>query len=327
MPDQNIVVAINSDCNNYQGELNVLFDNLIPAAKDAPLPENADALAKLREVEKSFQPKEGQSGSGVFNMTVHSEALKRDMNYRVYVPNEYRTTSIYYPVLYLLHGLGGSEENWSNPERGNMQAICDAYFAEHPFEKRVVVMPDGGNRWYRDSLDDSSKYETFFFTELIPDVESHFRISSENRAIAGLSMGGYGSLLYALRHPDYFTACYAMSAAIRTKDELENVDFNEFKKRYSSGDSMSENDERFGDYFYSNDPHTLVGKLSDDNKKTLRILLDCGDDDSLLKGNLAFFKTARDNKVKCELRVRDGAHTWQYWREALPLALEFISAK
>ena len=330
MPDQDMTIAVNSDCNNYQGILNVLFDNLIPAAQDAPLPENPDALAKLREVEKSLQPKEGESGSGVLALSMHSDALKRDVKYRVYIPNGYRTTSPYYPTLYLLHGLGGSEENWSDPKSGDMQKICDEYFAAHPEQKRVVVMPDGGDLWYRDTKDDSNKYETFFFTELIPEVQKRFRVrtDSASRAIAGLSMGGYGSLLYATRHPEMFASCYAMSAAIRTKDVIEKQSFKEFLKRYrSAADQTEENSERFDDYFYANDPHTLVTKLPEDAKKSLRFLLDCGDDDSLLDGNVVFFNEARQNKVNCELRVRDGGHTWKYWREALPMALEFISEK
>lgn len=345
MPDQNAVVAINSDCNNYQGELNVLFETLLPAMTSSePLPENPEALAKLRETEQSLEPKEGQSGSAVLEMSLYSEALKRDMKYRVYIPNEYRTTSIYYPVLYLLHGLGGNETNWSHPERGNMQAICDEWFASRPDKKRIIVMPAGVDEiWYRDSADDSYKYETFFFKELIPHVEARFRIKRseqdgpqvapnapesvgrEYRAIAGLSMGGYGSLLYALRHPSYFSACYAMSAAIRTQDELKDVSLKEFQKRYYSRADFPESGERFDDYFFANDPHTLVTKLDDENKKKLRIMLDCGDDDSLITGNWAFFQEARASKASCELRVRDGGHTWQYWREALPMALEFIS--
>ena len=328
MPDQNIVVAINSDCNDYQGILNVLFDNLIPGAKDAPLPANPDAVAKLRDVEKSLKPKEGSSGSDVLSLVIHSEALKRDVNYRVYYPNGYRTTSTYYPALYLLHGLHGSEKDWSDPKHGDMRRICDEYFTDHPEQKRLVIMPDGGDLWYRDSADDSSKYETFFFDELIPDVERRFRVKTDaaDRAIAGLSMGGYGSLLYATRRPEMFSACYAMSAAIRTKDEIAKHSFDEFLVRYRSRADQKESDsERFDDYFYANDPHTLVTKLPDDAKKSLRFLLDCGDDDSLLVGNYAFFNEARRSGVSCELRVRDGGHTWKYWREALHDALEFLA--
>ena len=328
MPDQNAVVAINSDCNNYQGILNVLFETLLPVMKGAePLPENPDAVAKLREAEKSLQPKEGESGSAVVAHTVHSDALGRDVKYMVYYPNEYRTTSFPYPTLYLLHGLYGSETNWSDEPRGNMKAICDAYFAEHPDQKRIIVMPDGGNLWYRDSKDDSCKYETFFFTELIPDVEKRYRCKRDaaSRAIAGLSMGGYGSVLYALRHNDMFNACYAMSPALFTREDAAGMKADTFKNFLSGRADFKEGDERFDEYYDANDQHLLVQKLEGDDKTKVRFLIDCGDDDGLLKGGYAFYTEARKNGVPCELRVRDGGHTWEYWRTALPMALEFIA--
>ena len=328
MPDQNMVVAINSDCHDYQGILNVIFDNLIPAAKDAPLPESAYALDKLRELEKSFQPKEGASGSRLQNRVVTSAALKRDVKYRVYVPADYQTTSINYPVLYLLHGMGGNETSWSDPNQGNMVAICDEHFAKNPTQKRIIVMPDAQNTWYRDSADDSCKYETFFFNELIPEIERIYRCKTDraNRDIAGLSMGGYGALLYAFRHPDMFRSCYAMSAAIRVKEEVATHSFEEFLKRYKSREDMKETDERFDDYYFANDPHTLLLQLPQ-RDETFQVTLDCGDDDGLLNGNLALYSTSRkqNRQVAVQLRVRDGGHTWEYWREALPLALDFIS--
>ncbi len=312
MPDQNMVVAINSDCNDYQGELNVLFDVLLPAAQDAPLPENPDALAKLREVEKSLQPKEGASGSDVLELSLYSEALKREMKYRVYIPNEYRTTSTYYPVLYLLHGYGDDQSAWSASDHGDMKKICDEWFAAHPDQKRIVVMPDALKTWYRDSFDDSSKYETYFFNELIPHVQARFRIKDDkaSRAVAGLSMGGYGTALYALRHPDYFSAAVPMSAAL-------------FAPRDVRGDGS--NDQAVREYVEGNNPIALLSKLTDDQKKSIRFLLDCGDDDFLLQGNLAFFAEARKLGVPCELRVRNGGHEWGYWRVSLPMALEFIA--
>ena len=328
MPDQNIVVAVNSDSNNYQGILNVLFENLIPAAKDAPLPENPEALAKLHEVEKSLKPKEGESGSDVIALTVPSKVLGRDVNCRVYIPNGYRTTSIYFPSLYLLHGLFGAETNWSDPNIGNMKAICDEFYAAHPEQKRVVFMPDGGDLWYRDSADGATKYETFFFEEFIPEVERRFRVKRDaaSRAIAGLSMGGYGSLLYTLRRPDVFSRCYAMSAAIPSRAKLEAGTPKDYLFIYRGSESQTEeNVVRFDEFFQHNDPHTLLDGLSDESKQSIRLLLDCGDDDWLVEGNYAFFMKAKRLKVPCELRVRDGGHTWQYWRDGLKGALEFLA--
>ena len=264
-PDQNIVVAMTSDGNDYQGQLNTLYEILFPALKNEALPENADALSKLRETEKSLFPKEGASGSQVVAQTVYSEALKRDVKYKVYLPNEYNTTSFSYPVLYLLHGMGGSEKDWSDPKQGNIQKIADEWFAKNPMKKAIIVMPDAQSCWYRDSADDSCKYETFFFNELIPTVEKTYRckIGKENRSIAGLSMGGYGSLLYSLRRPDMFSACFAMSPAIRTNEEVASMPFDGFISRYRKAASVDENAERLDDYFFANDPHTLVQKELD----------------------------------------------------------------
>ncbi len=253
-----------------------------------------------------------------------SAAMGRAVAYRVYVPAGYAESGDQtYPVLYLLHGMGGSEKDWS--DKGGVVATCDAYFEAKPEQKRIVVMPDAQSNWYRDSADDSCKYETFIFTELIPEIEKTYRCKTDkaSRAIAGLSMGGYGSLLYTLRHQDMFSACYAMSAAIRTQQEVATHSFKEFLKRYKSREDMTEADERFNDYYYANDPHTLITQVAD--PKFARFLLDCGDDDALLAGNLAFFEEARQAKVSCELRVRDGGHTWKYWTETLPLCLDFIA--
>ncbi len=250
--------------------------------------------------------------SAVVELSLHSEALKRDMKYRVYIPNGYRATTDAYPVLYLLHGYGDDQTTWSAPSRGNMQKICDDWFARRPDKKRVIVMPDGLKSSYRDSFDDSSKYETYFFTELIPHVTARFRIKDdrESRAVAGLSMGGYGTALYALRHPDYFSVAVPMSGGFSGP-------------RNVVGDGS--NDQEIKDYVESNDPTALLSKLTEEQKKSIRFLLDCGDDDFLIQSNLQFFTEARKNGVPCELRVRNGSHEWGYWRVSLPIALDFIA--
>ena len=137
-------------------------------------------------------------------------------------------------------------------------------------------------------------------------------------------MGGYGSLLYALRHPDKFCACYAMSAGLATKDELEKAPAERFLLVFRQAADQKEDGARFDDYFFANDPFTLVANLSPEQKKALSLFLDCGDDDWLLPANIEFFKLARLTGASCELRVRDGGHTWEYWRSALPMALEFF---
>src|SRR5215212_10439481 len=119
--------------------------------------------------------------------------------YNVLLPADYKRGSSKdrrYPVLYLLHGLGGSAADWVS-ERAH---LAD-YAAQYPF---IVVVPEGKDGWYTDGPAPNAKFESYFVEELIPDVDRRFRTlaSREGRAVAGLSMGGYGSMKFALKHPE-----------------------------------------------------------------------------------------------------------------------------
>ena len=317
MPDQNAVVVLTSDTSQTGEELDILFNTLAPKMKDAPLPENPDAVAKLRELEKSLKPKEGASKSQLVALTIHNDALGQDMRYIVYTPKGYLTTSASYPVLYLLHGLSDDEKTWSSQEKGQMQRICDEYFASHPEQKRIIVMPDARATWYRDAPFGPDQYETFFFDTFVPHVEKQFRIRTdrESRAVAGLSMGGYGTLLYAVHHPDLFSAAFAMSPAASVGQRRPERRPDTSDEQFAAMTKWAEN----------NDVIAYLDSLAD--KKAVRFMIDCGDDDFCLPGAWDFFQKARKLGVPCELRIRNGAHSWDYWRVSLPMALDFISNK
>ena len=176
-------------------------------------------------------------------------------------------------------------------------------------------MPDGRVTWYRNAFEGPDQYETFFFENFIPAVEKEYRIKAdrENRAIAGLSMGGYGTLLYAVHHPDVFSAAYAMSPAVM---------FGQQRQRRPDGIS----DEKFAEMTKKAENDDVILQLEKlEDKSAVRFTIDCGDDDFCLDGAYRFFQTAKRLKVPCELRVRDGVHSWDYWRVSLPLALDFFS--
>lgn len=330
IPEKNAVVVMTADAPFYQPQLDMTWDVLLPEMKDAPLPENADALARLREVEKSLKPKEGASGSEVAFKTIVSKALGKEMKYAVYTPNEYKTTSFRYPVLYLLHGYSDDETSWSSAEKGKMKEIVDAWFAQNPENKAIIVMPDAEVGWYRDSKDDSYKYETYFFEELLPTIENDYRCKTEreNRSVAGLSMGGYGALLYALRRPDLFGSCTAMSPAIRFARKDNALTYIEFLKRSQS--KVAQNDAEkpeFDEYYLKYDILTLLENIPEDRRKDVRFFIDSGDDDVCTQGAGLFYLEARNLGVSCEYRVRDGAHNWVYWRVSLISALELLAGK
>lgn len=150
----------------------------------------------------------GYSQSTVFeSLSFESNKLGRKVSYSIYLPSDYSTSKRNYPVLYLLHGYTDNETNWI--QMGQMKTIADRAIANEEAVPMIIVMPDAWDTWYINQYDGKAPYEDMFFEELIPYMEKTYRIRSnkESRAIAGLSMGGYGSFLYSLHHPDMFCAC------------------------------------------------------------------------------------------------------------------------
>lgn len=339
IPEKDVVVAITSDSNEYQKILDVLFDELLPeqrtaegAPKPAPafanaaLPENPDARKRLEELAASLIVRDGASGSKVLEgLRLPSKILGRDTTFCVYLPNGYLTTGFEYPILYLLHGGGDVGDAWL--KKGNLKEIADAYFKDRP-QKAVIVMPYCEDGRWRNDFEGKNRYEDYFTQELIPYVESTFRIRKDrdSRAISGLSRGGYGSLFYSLRHPDLFGTCFAMSPTMRPHAEVESMPEEEFLKLYGSCVSSTHQagDLRLTDFFLNHDVLTMVTKLPEEQKKSVQIFIDCGDDDHLVSGSCLLHLAMLQYGIPHELRIRDGAHNWDYWKVSLPMALDFF---
>jgi S-formylglutathione hydrolase FrmB len=260
-------------------------------------------------------------------LIIKSEILKKDVRYTIYLPFDYNTSSRYYPVVYLLHGFGDNDMGWMQFGEANM--IADAAIAARQIPAMILAMPDGGVSWYVNNFDNSVRYEDFFFEEFVPFIESNYRIRTEKRyrGIAGLSMGGFGTLVYALKHPDMFTACAAFSAGIRTKEEMIEED----EKRWAQMDAVVygpalKGEARITEHFMANNPLYIVQNSDREKIKGVRIYLDCGDDDFLYKGNSTFHILLRDLGIPHEYRVRDGGHRWSYWRSGLLEGLKFIGS-
>ena len=237
----------------------------------------------------------------------------------VYLPEGYdENKDAEYPVLYLLHGLGGTHNTWK--EYG-MLTVSDMHCAAGLANPMIIVMPDasGLNKNHRGKNCGYANrpgwmYEDFFFEELIPAVEEMYRIKSgkEYRAVAGLSMGGHGSALFAMSKPEYFSSAYLMSARLSGIPEV-------------SADRTEDYVEMLREYEFTR----IFPEMSDEKLAQIaqvRWFLDCGDDDYLLDGTLTLFTQMRSKGVPVELRVRNGAQTKDYWIESLPIALTFVSA-
>lgn len=250
-----------------------------------------------------------------------SSILGKDVAYSIYLPDDYETSNRNYPVLYLLHGWTDDEASWI--QMGDMKRIADQAIHENLAVDMIIVMPNAWETWYVNSFDGKERYEDMFFEELIPEIEKSYRARplKQYRAIAGLSMGGYGALLYSLRHPDAFVACAPLSAAIYTDEIMEknkdNYRGDLFNKLYGKGNVT--------DHWHSNSVIHLLESLKEENRPKVYYYMDCGDEDTLLHGNNLIHEIMQKKGIKHEFRVRDGGHTWTYWRTALPEVLRFIS--
>ena len=162
-------------------------------------------------------------GKVIEGNSISSEILEIDVAYSIYLPPDYDRSKRSYPVVYLLHGYSDDETAWV--QFGQVQQAADKGIAKGTVPPMVIVMPDAGVTWYINDYKGVVRYEDMFFQEFIPAIENQYRIrkKKEYRGVAGLSMGGYGSLIYSLHHPDVFAACAAFSSAVMTDEEVVEV--------------------------------------------------------------------------------------------------------
>ena len=264
-------------------------------------------------------------GKVIEGLTLESKLLDKKMRYSVYLPFDYESSQRYYPVVYLLHGYSDNDMGWI--QFGEVNRKVDKAIAEGEIPPMVIVMPDGELTWYINNHDNSVPYEDYFFQEFIPHIETSFRIRKQERyrGIAGLSMGGFGSLVYSMKHPEMFSACAALSAAITPPKDAPELDQERWDNAYGPvyGKGL-QGEERLTNHFLENNPFHLAKNRNNDKLKEVRYYLDCGDDDFLSTANNLFHNVLVKERIPHEYRMRDGTHSWSYWRSGIIDGLKFI---
>lgn len=268
----------------------------------------------------AFLPSLAQTGKVYDNLSLKSEILQSERKFALYLPPDYESSERSYPVLYLLHGAGDDHTGWV--QFGEVLHIADKAIQEGTATPMIIVMPDAdtGRRGYFNDISGDWNYEDFFFQELIPFIEKNYRAKSDKkyRAVAGLSMGGGGTFMYALHRPDMFSAAAPLSAYVGP------LSLEQAKERMPEETKFT--DQEIRTYFERHNAISLIEKMPEDQKKAVRWYIDCGDDDFLYEGNSLVHIAMKKNEVPHEFRIRDGAHSWTYWRESLPEVLKFVSA-
>jgi S-formylglutathione hydrolase FrmB len=266
-----------------------------------------------------------RAGTVIEEQTVKSTIMGRDVRYTIYLPSDYGSSQRTYPVVYLLHGYTDDHTGWL--QFGEINRYADKAIADGIIPPMIIVMPNADSSFYINSYDGKEKYEDFFIREFMPAVEKNYRIKSQKqyRGIAGLSMGGYGTLVYALKYPELFSAAAPFSAAVHDDTSIAAMPDDDYARTYAQlyGRNLK-GKARLTKTWYENSILKIVESKSADELKKVRYWIDCGDDDFLTKGNCLLHIALTEKRVPHEFRVRDGAHNWTYWRTGITDALNFI---
>ena len=255
--------------------------------------------------------REGPERPTVDVRTFRSAALGQDRQYVVLLPAGYAAAAPRrYPVLYLLHGKSGDHTDWST------RAPLREAVGQTPL---IVVMPDGDDGWYMDWADGVHRYEGQIVRDLIPHVDATYRTiaAREGRAVAGLSMGGYGALRLALAHPDLFVSAASQSGAVRfTREE-----WREDEQIFGAGGGANR-------LRIANDLMELAFALRRAQPQWAgpALYIDCGTEDFLYDSNTRLRAFLREIDVPYEYHEWPGAHSWEYWSAHLPDQLRFSLA-
>ena len=240
----------------------------------------------------------------------YSAAMHKNIKAVVVKPDDYSVNKKF-PVLYLLHGAGGTYSDWikNDPDKQGIQKLADLY-------DMLIVCPDGNvTGWYFDSpIDSTYKYETYVSSELIKYIDDHYSTIKDRskRAITGLSMGGHGALFLAFRHQDVFGACGSMSGGVDLRPFPNNWDIAKRLGKYSE----------YPERWEKNSVINLTYLLT---PNSLAITFDCGSEDFFYQVNKNLHEKLLAMNIPHDFTVRPGGHSWEYWGNSINYQALFFS--
>jgi len=254
-------------------------------------------------------------------LSAASKILGHPVAYCVLLPPSYDAEKTRrYPILYLLHGLGDNEQMLIHS--GGFNLVEDLW-ERHQLGDLLIVTPDGGSSFYINSRDGQRRYEDFFLREFLPQIEKRYRTQAgrASRGIAGISMGGYGALHLAFRHPELFASLGAHSAALLEK--LPTIIVSDSRQLARSRILADVFGSPLDPVFWKhNDPLAIARTAS---LAGLQIYFDCGseDDFGFDAGAVALDKLLGSRHIPHEFHLYPGSHNWIYVAEHLPALLQF----
>lgn len=236
-------------------------------------------------------------------VAVRSACMQRDIPALVVVPEAAAESRL--PVLYLLHGHGGSYTSWQ--EITDLRPLSERY-------AMIIVCPNGENSWYWDSpVDPTMRFETFVAEELPAWVDARYPTLADRaaRAISGLSMGGHGALWLAIRHRGVFGAAGSMSGGVDIRPFPDNWNMKMWLGEQSEHPEVWE-------------AHTVINQSDSLHDGDLAIVFDCGYDDFFFGVNTALHEKLRSLGIRHDFTIRPGGHNATYWANSLPYQMLFF---
>ncbi len=241
-------------------------------------------------------------------LQVPSKSMKKNIPTVIVLPAGYQTAKQNFPVVYLLHGAGGSYRNWIT-RVPHIKALADQY-------QMVIVCPDGAvTSWYFDSpVDSNFRYESFVAKELPAYIDQHYKTipNRKGRVLTGLSMGGHGSLFLGFRHAADFSGAGSMSGALHVTVIRQGYGVEKIL-----GDTLV-NKKYWNDW-------SVLNAIEQKPADSLAILIDCGNEDRVLPMNRAVHEKMLKLKIAHEYTERPGNHDWKYWENAIDYQMLFFS--
>ena len=243
-----------------------------------------------------------------------SAALERKWSYIAYLPTGYDESDLRYHVLYLLHGNAQKAYDWV--ERGHIQQTADQLIAAGRIPPAIIVIPEAGTTWF---VDRKEKMETAVVQDLLPEIQRRFRTIErrDGRLVAGLSMGGYGAMRFALKYPETFAAAALLSPAIYGPEPPATSSARRVGVFGSPGFDVRV-------WESLNYPALWDAYLA--KGMPVPMYINSGDDDQFYieKDAVDFYEMLRKNKRPAELRIVDGGHSWDVWSGTVGDALVFM---
>ena len=287
------------------------------------------AIRVLAALAVALVPNWAAAGEILRGLQAPSPALGQDIPYTIYLPDGHAEPEARFPVIYFLHGFGGGQGEWFHG--GRLGEVLDRLIEAEEIRPVIAVSPAAGKSWYVDSsaYGGPGDYETAIVRDLVAEIDRTYPTVSDSahRAVAGISMGGHGALRFAFAHPNTFSAAAALSPGIWKPGGVSWAQSPQF-------DSAEDRERWFprttGETFdlatfNAQSPFSMVASVAG-HPTPPRVFLSVADDDywGLHDGTVEMYVDLRAHGLSPELRVTDGGHDWQHWRQMVDEVLHFF---